>query len=70
MRALQSIINNEGGTLLNYAPFNITGVSVLSSTSNPTSATFNALPMLNTGAFQSVSKSTTASYLICRQAEP
>jgi hypothetical protein len=58
MGVLDSIVNNNGGVLLNYAPFNIViSIGLWSSTTTPT-ATTQALPLLSNGAFQSYNKGT------------
>lgn len=63
---LRTIINNNSNIRISYAPFNIDGQSVHSSTSNP-SSTANSLPMQNSGTFQSTPKTTIARYIACRR---
>lgn len=67
MNVLQTVVNHASGTLLNFAPFNITGVAVWTATTTPGS-TSAALPMLATGAYQSTNKTSTSPVAIyCRR---
>lgn len=63
---LKSISNHGGGALLNYAPYNVTG-QIVSSSTIPLQ-TGNCYHLFTTGAFSAVAKSTTQSYLVCRRA--
>ncbi|MBL7954422.1 MAG: hypothetical protein JNJ91_05250 [Flavobacteriales bacterium] len=61
----RTIVNGQGGVVLNYAPFNIS-ISVWTSTTTP-SSTAAALPILATGASQSTNKTSTLGYILCRR---
>lgn len=61
----QTIVNGQGGIVLNYAPFNI-AISVWTSTTTP-SSTAAAIPILATGANQSTNKTSTLGYILCRR---
>lgn len=63
---LRSISNNGGGALLNYAPFNVTG-QIVSSSTIPLQPG-NCYHLFTTGAFSAASKSTNHTYLACRRA--
>lgn len=64
---LRSLANNGGGTLLNYAPFNITSVALVSSTTVPLQPG-NCYHLTVVGAYQNFTKSTSQTYLVCRRA--
>ncbi|HRF80159.1 MAG TPA: hypothetical protein PL070_08730, partial [Flavobacteriales bacterium] len=63
---LGTIVNNGGG-LLNYAPFNIASAQMVTSSTIPLQ-TGNCYHLLTTGAYNAVAKSTTQTYLVCRRA--